>query len=110
MLAEEYFEIFHQGDLSNALLYMSEDCLVSYGDEEPKALIEFISKASEIVRGFDFVVNGVYTSSKDSRVMIFFSYSVSDDMRRKSKMVEAIDIIDFDQDQRIKKIQIIPNT
>ncbi len=106
--AENYFAAFHKGDLDEVYSYLSDDAVVRYGTEEPRKAKDFFTASKELISQLTFTTLGVFTSAAVPRVIIHFSFDVPAGDQALTT-VEAVDVIEFDEQGMINSIVVIPN-
>lgn len=106
--ATKYFEDFHKGKIERVLSYFRSDGVVKYGTEGPKPATEFFPETRDFIAQIEFETHGVYSSTTTDNILIHFSFSVP---REDGSMetTEAVDIIEFDEAGKIKRVTVIPN-
>lgn len=109
ILAKEYFEAFHNGELEKVYTYLSDDCVIKVSTNEPRNAKEFLKTSAEFISTLTFRTKAMYTSTTTNNVIIDFSFTTPEDKQGRSKTIDAIDIIEFDINKKIKKIQVITN-
>lgn len=107
-IAKKYFEAFHEGKIEEVLGYFSEDGVVQYGTEVEKKATDFFPETKEMIAQIKFDTHGVYTSPETKNVIIHFSYEMPNE-EGKMNTVEAIDVIAFDETNKISSVKVIPN-
>ena len=108
-IAERYFEAFHEGDLDEVFKYLSKECTVQYGNQSASNAKEFFENTKDLIASLKFEQKGTYTSKDDRKVLIYFSFKTPKTANKPSKTVEAVDIIKFNSNNQIEKIQVISN-
>lgn len=107
--AEKYFTAFHDGNLEEVYIYLAENCVVQYGTQQPQPAKKFFEMSREMILALKFNTKGIYTSPETNKVLIDFSFTKTNADGGDSKTVDAIDIIEFDNENKIFKISVIPN-
>lgn len=110
IVAKKYFKAFHRGDLEEVYSYLSEDCVVQYGTEEPKEAKLFFVDSAPLIATLAFETHGVYSSENTDNVLIEFSFTVPERNGSPAVTTEAVDIIQFDENNKIVKIKVVPNS
>lgn len=105
-IAADYFEAFHAGRLEEVLSYFAEDGTVAYGNEPDKAAGDFFPAAVDLVANLKFTTHGIYTSDTISNVIIHFSFQMPTEQAGMTT-VDGIDIISFDDNNKIKQVRVI---
>jgi ketosteroid isomerase-like protein len=107
-IAKQYFEAFHAGQLDEVFGYFADDGVVRYGRDAAKPAREFFPETKSMIAQVRFTTHGVYTSPATHTVLIHFSFTMpSED--GKGAPVEAVDVIEFDRQNKITRITVIPN-
>ena len=106
-IAKDYFSAFHMGKLDAVFAFLDENAIVQYGTEEAKSAKLFFPEAKELISQLTFKTLGIYTSNQTRNVIIHFSFSMPGDSE--ASTTEAIDIIEFNEQDKIIKITVIPN-
>ena len=108
IIAKKYFEAFHEGKLDEVFKYVAEDGIVKYSTEAERSAKDFFPETKDMILQIKFETHGIYTSENATNVLIHFSYTMpSEDGTPKT--VEAVDIVEFNDENKIKKITVIPN-
>lgn len=105
-IAKKYFEAFHDGNLEKVYTYFSDIGTVQYGTEKPIPAKLFFLESSELISSLEFVTHDIYLSENSENIIIHFSFYPKLDS---NEITEAIDIIEFDSDNKIVKVKVIPN-
>ena len=109
IVAKKYFTAFHHGKLDEVYSYLAKDCVVRYGDEEPKEAKAFFNDSAPLIATLSFETKGVYLSNYTNKVLIDFSFTVPEQNGKPATTTNAIDIIEFDDKNRITMIRVLPN-
>ncbi|GAA4268225.1 nuclear transport factor 2 family protein [Hyunsoonleella aestuarii] len=109
VLAKKYFIAFHNGNINEVHSYLTEDCMVQYGIEKPIKAREFFKQTAVMISTLKFETRNFYTSPNSNKVLVDFSYTTPNTEKDTSKTIDAIDIISFDRNNKIKNITVIPN-
>lgn len=104
--AKLYFKAFHEGRLEEVLSYFSTAGVVKFGAESEKSAKEFFPETKDLISQIEFETHGIYTSGETKDVFIHFSFTMPSETGE-SKTTEAIDIIAFDSNGKIKRIKVI---
>ena len=107
-IARKYFEAFHAGRLDEVFSYFAENGVVKYGTEPEKLAKDFFPETKELIAGITFTTHGIYDSEQTNNVIIHFSFTMPTEGGEFSTM-EAIDIIEFDENDRIACVKVITN-
>lgn len=104
--AKSYFEAFHEGRLDEVLSYFSSAGVVRFGTESEKSAKEFFPETKDLISQVEFETHGIYTSGETTNVLIHFSFTMPSETGE-PKTTEAIDIIEFDNSGKIKRVKVI---
>ena len=105
-VATDYFEAFHHGKLEQVFGYFNKNGTVQYGLEDPVPATDFFPQSKDLIATLDFQTLGVYVAEDTDNVIIHFSFSPKTDP---TLITEAIDIISFDENDKVSKVKVIPN-
>ncbi|MCK8479793.1 nuclear transport factor 2 family protein [Psychroserpens algicola] len=105
--AKEYFEAFHDGKLEKVFTYFNDKGTIQYGTEQPAPAEIFFPNSAELISTFNFKTHAIYSSKNSGNIIIHFSFHPKSDP---NDITEAIDIIEFDENDKITKILVIPNS
>jgi hypothetical protein len=106
-IAKKYFDAFHNGRIDEVMSYFAPGSTVRYGSERERDAAEFFAETKDMIAQFRFTTHGYYTSPETKNVLIHFAHSVGDPSDD-APDVEAVDIIAFDDADRIRSIKVIP--
>ncbi len=104
-IAKKYFEAFHEGRIEEVLTYFHKDGIVKYGAQAPQNAKDFFHQTKELIASISFKTHGMYNSKETNIVLIHFSFT----MPGEKKPTEAVDIIEFGENNLIKEVRVISN-
>lgn len=108
LIARKYFDAFHAGRIDEIHTYFTEHGTVRYGKEPERRATDFFAETRELIASIKFNTHGVYSSDSTNNVLIHFSFSMPDESGGVID-VEAVDIIAFDDSNKIENIRVIPS-
>ena len=108
-LAKQYFDAFHAGRVDEVLGYFSESGVVKYATEPETPAKEFFRETKAMIAGITFETKGIYSSDKTNNVIIHFTFSMPAERGKGDISVEAVDIIEFNSENKIERVTVIPN-
>ena len=106
-LAKGYFNAFHRGEVERIYSYFNKESAVKHGVAQPIPVCLFFLESKGFIETLAFETHGVYVTAGTNDLIKHFSFSPKTD---KDNVTEAIDIINFDDDDKISKIKIITNS
>lgn len=107
-IARHYFEAFHSGRIEEVLSLFAEDGAVHYGTESPKPASQFFPETKDFIARVEFETHGIFSSQDTDDIVIHFSFTMPQEDGTRVTIV-AVDIIEFDADDKIKRVTVIPN-
>lgn len=106
-LAEQYFTAFHQGNLDEVFSLLTDDATVKYANEPEKLAKEFFHETKDMIALIQFETLGIFTAQGSSNVIIHFAFDMPNEDNLVSR-VEAFDLIEFNVDDKITNISVVP--
>ncbi len=105
-IAIKYFDAFHAGRIDEILNYFAKHGTVQFAKEPERKATDFFAETKELIASIKFTTHGVYASDSTNNVLIHFSFSMPDQSGG-AVDVEAVDIIAFDDSNKIENIKVI---
>ena len=108
-IAQKYFDTFHAGNHAEMFTYLADDAMVTYGTAPAQPATVFYPEAKEMIAQLQFTTHGIFTAEQSDTVLIYFSFHMPAE-DGSTRTVEAIDIIEFNADQKIQSVKVIANS
>jgi len=103
-LGHKYFNHFSKGEISEVLDLFSDDGTVEM--TEIKTAREFFADSAEFVSKIKFELQEIYSSKKSGSIAIHFLFDLPQ-VDGSSKSFNAVDIVEFDSNNKIQKLTVI---